>query len=143
MCYPHGTVTNELTSVPHILTSTNHRDSPLIVRYAMRAGFSGGLVVDYPNSTRAKKIFLCLVAGGVAAPLPAAKAEDGPATSASFVGAQRDHRGAGKHRGKKHSVPKGSKEWILAKKERRRRQEDKGEVRPDTKFTGRKRRPKF
>lgn len=107
----------------------------------MRAGFSGGLVVDYPNSTRAKKIFLCLVAGGVAAPLPAPKgADDGPPTSASFVSAQRD-RSAGKHL--KRGAKKTGKEWILAKKERRRRQENKGEVRPDTKFTGRKRRPKF
>jgi 18S rRNA (guanine1575-N7)-methyltransferase len=30
---------------------------------AMKAGFTGGLVVDYPNSTKAKKYFLCLFAG--------------------------------------------------------------------------------
>ena len=35
----------------------------LIVASAMKAGFSGGLVVDYPNSTKAKKYFLCLFAG--------------------------------------------------------------------------------
>eukprot|EP00808_Paulinella_micropora_P005928 g24606.t1 len=35
----------------------------LITQAAMRAGFSGGLVVDYPNSTKAKKYFLCLFAG--------------------------------------------------------------------------------
>ncbi|KAJ3004853.1 UNVERIFIED_CONTAM: Williams Beuren syndrome chromosome region 22 protein [Siphonaria sp. JEL0065] len=29
----------------------------------MRAGFTGGLVVDYPNPTKAKKYFLCLFAG--------------------------------------------------------------------------------
>ena len=29
----------------------------------MKAGFSGGLVIDYPNSTRAKKYFLVLEAG--------------------------------------------------------------------------------
>jgi 18S rRNA (guanine1575-N7)-methyltransferase len=29
----------------------------------MRAGFTGGLVVDYPNSTKAKKYYLCLFAG--------------------------------------------------------------------------------
>ena len=27
----------------------------LITTQAMKAGFTGGLVVDYPNSTRAKK----------------------------------------------------------------------------------------
>ena len=108
----------------------------------MKSGFSGGLVVDYPNSTRAKKIYLCLVAGGVSAPLPAAKGtSEGPPSAASFVAARRDGR-AGKYSGKKRGKVTG-KEWILAKKERRRRQENKGEVRPDTKFTGRKRRPKF
>ena len=34
---------------------------------AMRAGFSGGLVVDFPHSTRAKKYFLVLMVGGMAA----------------------------------------------------------------------------
>lgn len=38
---------------------------------AMRAGFSGGLVVDFPHSTRAKKYFLVLMVGGMtAAPQP-------------------------------------------------------------------------
>ena len=35
----------------------------LITASAMRCGFTGGLVVDYPNSTKAKKYFLCLFAG--------------------------------------------------------------------------------
>ena len=35
----------------------------MIMGAAMKAGFSGGLVVDYPNSTKAKKYFLCLFAG--------------------------------------------------------------------------------
>lgn len=30
---------------------------------AMRCGFSGGLVIDYPNSAKAKKFYLCLFAG--------------------------------------------------------------------------------
>lgn len=37
----------------------------------MKAGFYGGLVVDYPNSAKAKKYFLVLMTGG-AMPLPAA-----------------------------------------------------------------------
>lgn len=28
-----------------------------------QSGFSGGLVVDYPHSTRAKKYYLCLMVG--------------------------------------------------------------------------------
>lgn len=35
----------------------------------MKAGFYGGLVVDYPNSTKARKYFLVLMTGG-AMPLP-------------------------------------------------------------------------
>jgi len=32
-----------------------HLQVELITMQAMKAGFTGGLVVDYPNSTRAKK----------------------------------------------------------------------------------------
>jgi len=41
----------------------NPQQMELITTCAMRAGFSGGLVVDYPNSSKAKKYFLCLMAG--------------------------------------------------------------------------------
>ena len=34
------------------------RQATLLTDAAMRAGFSGGLVVDFPHSTRAKKYFL-------------------------------------------------------------------------------------
>lgn len=36
----------------------------LITQIAQRAGFGGGIIVDYPNSKKAKKIFLCLYVGG-------------------------------------------------------------------------------
>jgi 18S rRNA (guanine1575-N7)-methyltransferase len=35
----------------------------MITSAALKAGFSGGLVVDYPNSTKAKKYFLVIEAG--------------------------------------------------------------------------------
>ncbi|KAG5268021.1 hypothetical protein AALO_G00207360 [Alosa alosa] len=41
----------------------NSEQLELITGQAMRAGFTGGVVVDYPNSTKAKKFFLCLFAG--------------------------------------------------------------------------------
>ena len=44
--------------------------SPFLPPPAMKAGFSGGLVVDYPNSSKAKKIFLCLMTGGGNQTLP-------------------------------------------------------------------------
>lgn len=31
---------------------------------AMKSGFSGGLIIDYPNSTKAKKYYLVIEAGG-------------------------------------------------------------------------------
>lgn len=37
----------------------------------MKAGFYGGVVIDYPNSAKAKKFFLVLMTGG-SAPLPQA-----------------------------------------------------------------------
>jgi len=35
-----------------------------VTAQAIKAGFSGGVVVDYPNSTKAKKFFLVLMTGG-------------------------------------------------------------------------------
>jgi 18S rRNA (guanine1575-N7)-methyltransferase len=35
----------------------------LITSIAQRAGFGGGIVVDYPNSNKAKKVFLVLTVG--------------------------------------------------------------------------------
>lgn len=35
----------------------------MITSAAMKSGFSGGLVVDFPNSTRAKKYYLVIEAG--------------------------------------------------------------------------------
>lgn len=36
----------------------------MLTTAAMKSGFSGGIVVDYPNSTKAKKYYLVLEAGG-------------------------------------------------------------------------------
>ena len=35
----------------------------MITSAAMRNGFTGGVIVDYPNSRKAKKYFLQLMAG--------------------------------------------------------------------------------
>lgn len=43
----------------------------LLTSQAMKAGFYGGVVIDFPNSAKAKKFFLVLMTGG-AAPLPQA-----------------------------------------------------------------------
>ena len=33
----------------------------LITQQAMKAGFTGGVVIDYPNSTKAKKLAHCML----------------------------------------------------------------------------------
>ncbi|PNI92552.1 BUD23 isoform 6, partial [Pan troglodytes] len=41
----------------------NSEQLELITTQATKAGFSGGMVVDYPNSAKAKKFYLCLFSG--------------------------------------------------------------------------------
>lgn len=49
----------------------NAEQIEMITAQAMKAGFYGGVVVDYPNSAKAKKYYLVLMTGG-AAPMPKA-----------------------------------------------------------------------
>uniref|UniRef100_F7G295 18S rRNA (guanine-N(7))-methyltransferase n=2 Tax=Bilateria TaxID=33213 RepID=F7G295_ORNAN len=116
----------------------NAEQLELITAQAMKAGFQGGLVVDYPNSTKAKKFFLCLFAG-VGGPLPeglGSQCAEGEELKESKFSRERQRFKTAKGK----SVKK-SRDWVLEKKERRRRQGK--EVRADTRYTGRKRRPRF
>jgi len=111
----------------------------LITSQAMRSGFTGGVVVDYPNSTRAKKIFLVLFAGVSNAVIPKALgAEESHATATFTTGRDRNTNNDRRRNGK---PMKKSKEWIIKKKDRRKKQGK--EVRADSKFSGRKRKTKF
>ncbi|XP_050985298.1 probable 18S rRNA (guanine-N(7))-methyltransferase [Labeo rohita] len=116
----------------------NSEQLELITAQAMKAGFTGGMVVDYPNSSKAKKFFLCLFAG-VSGVLPkgldSESSDRGVSNQAQFT-AQRS-----RFKNMKGKSAKKSKDWILEKKERRRRQGK--EVRADTKYTGRHRKPRF
>ena len=49
----------------------------------MKAGFFGGVVVDYPNSTKAKKFFLVLMTGGNM-PLPQALGTEGDSSTVPY-----------------------------------------------------------
>jgi len=127
------------------------KQAEMITMAAMRAGFSGGLVVDYPNSTRAKKYFLTLMAGPPAE-IPKPKGISGSASEDSEAedGIKMSGRVSGKRRkgddgkastgGKCHPDQKG-KAWILKKKEIRRKR-GYMDVKEDTKYTGRKRKSK-
>jgi len=106
---------------------------------AMKAGFTGGLVIDYPHSTRAKKYYLCLFAGVLPnqeLPKPLTGME-GKTTEGIKMEWQRRRDKVRKQ----ERNPVKSKAWILAKKESQRKKGLK--VRPDTKYTGRKRKDRF
>jgi len=92
----------------------------LITSIAQRAGFGGGVVVDYPNSKKARKVFLCLFVGDGGAHVPeglqgdagAAEGEDGKA-----MFEKRRQRESRRERNRKVKLVKGGREWILQKKE--------------------------
>ncbi|XP_043910075.1 probable 18S rRNA (guanine-N(7))-methyltransferase [Protopterus annectens] len=97
----------------------NSEQLELITAQAMKAGFTGGLVVDFPNSTKAKKFFLCLFAG-TSGTLP-----KGLGTESSDREVPNQIRFANERtrfKSLKGKSLKKSRDWILEKKERRRRQ---------------------
>ncbi|TYZ64632.1 hypothetical protein PybrP1_012143 [[Pythium] brassicae (nom. inval.)] len=107
---------------------------------AMRCGFSGGLVIDFPNSAKAKKFYLCLFAGFEAAPTIPRALGTGEDASASEIAFQARRKQLNQRKGKGRESVK-AKDWVLAKKERYRKQGKK--VKADSKFTGRRRPSKF
>ncbi|XP_058062941.1 probable 18S rRNA (guanine-N(7))-methyltransferase [Anopheles bellator] len=112
----------------------NGEQIELVTTQAMKAGFYGGLVVDYPNSSKAKKYFLVLMTGGVAK-LPVAL---GTTEGESQVPYSKKREFAKNARGK---PLKKSREWVQAKKERRRQHGE--ETRKDSRYTARKRSGRF
>lgn len=112
----------------------NPKQIEMITSQAMKSGFTGGLVIDYPNSTKAKKFFLVLLTGGQQQ-MPKALGTEGAGVQQNGRVSYEDRRlRMKKARGK---PLKKSRDWILEKKERRRKQGR--ETREDTKYTGRKR----
>ncbi|PFH54206.1 hypothetical protein AMATHDRAFT_135863 [Amanita thiersii Skay4041] len=113
----------------------------LITSIAQKAGFGGGIVVDYPNSNKAKKIFLCLfIGGGGTQPMPKGlEGDEVVGAGAKFE--RRRERVSTQARSRKRKSIK-DRDWILKKKElyRKRGKED---VPNDSRYTGRKRRPVF
>jgi 18S rRNA (guanine1575-N7)-methyltransferase len=136
----------------------------MISNAAMSAGFTGGVVVDYPNSTKAKKYYLVLFAGTAdkqkkqtnILPEPRGVATATTTTSSSSrqggygggneIDYERSRNTKRGHQQQQHHqhrnddssrVVKRSRTWIERKKETQRRQGK--DVRPDSKYTGRKR----
>ncbi|KAK9287007.1 hypothetical protein L1049_015415 [Liquidambar formosana] len=121
----------------------------LILGFAMRAGFAGGVVIDFPHSTKRRKEYLVLTCGppSVNTAVPKGKGEDGESCSDDESSEDEENRMvciSDRRRPRKlQKITKKGKgrEWILKKKEQMRR---KGNVvPPDTKYTARKRKSRF
>lgn len=112
----------------------NGEQIELVTAQATRAGFYGGVVVDFPNSAKAKKYFLVLMTGGPSV-LPQALGVDSRETVVPYASRREQTKKA------RAKSLKSSRDWIAEKKERRRRQGKK--VAQDSKYTGRRRCGKF
>lgn len=110
----------------------NSEQAVLIAQAASRVGFSGGLLVDYPNSSKAKKFYLCL---SFERSYKVPKALGSGASGVEMIGRAtsnaRERKGNNKWKNPK------DKAWIEKKKDRMRAQGKT--VKNDSKYTGRKR----
>jgi len=105
--------------------------SATVMAEAKRAGFGGGIVIDYPESKKARKYYLCLVAGS---------------TSSSTFSAPKGLTEQSERLTKRQKMEKKKqetrKEFITRKKELYRKRGKEG-VPNDSKYSGRKRRDRF
>lgn len=107
----------------------------VIAQAASKVGFAGGVVIDYPNSSKAKKYYLCLSFERTYK-LPSAMGAAGPEVGVQVVGRERQMNGE-RRSNKPHRPAVKSLDWIKNKKEQRRKHGK--EVKTDSKFTGRRR----
>lgn len=109
----------------------NDKQRNMITQAAVRAGFGAGILEDDPETKNAK-VYLVLTVGGVGGDIT------GVVNGMDGVDVM-DSRGGKK--GGKGDIKKGTKAWIIKKKEQ---MERKGKiVKATSKYTGRKRRTQF
>ncbi|KAM0792902.1 hypothetical protein ACM66B_002663 [Microbotryomycetes sp. NB124-2] len=118
-----------------------------IMEFATKAGFGGGLVVDYPNSTKKKKFYLVLYSGQPdPSQMPRALGVEGSEEldNDRIAFEKRRERAKSSNGGRSSKKRQSVKDldWILKKKERY-RQKGKADVPRDSKYTARKRKPRF
>eukprot|EP00943_MAST-04B_sp_MAST-4B-sp1_P004281 g4281.t1 len=125
----------------------------MAVQAALACGFTGGVVVDFPDSTKAKKYYLTVTAGtnhtylkplgldGIQSTLGNGKKRNRKSfetqTTVHFEGVRVDKKNHRKRRKQGEKSRHKSKGWIKAKKERQQKQGK--EVRKNSKYTGRRR----
>jgi len=115
----------------------NDAQANLIATAASRAGFAGGIVVDYPNSTKAKKHYLCL---SMDRHHTNSKTNDTelPRAPGIVVVNERTQQSHQRRISKKFVK---NKQWVIQKKEHQRSLGRN--IQSDSKFTGRKRKDRF
>ncbi|KAI7746656.1 hypothetical protein M8C21_030236 [Ambrosia artemisiifolia] len=127
----------------------NNAQRELILGFAMRAGFAGGVVIDYPHSSKKRKEYLVLTCGppSMSTAAPSAKGEDGNSSSDDDSSGDEENQTVSisdrnRPRKKQKITKKGkTRSWVLKKKEKMR---SKGNVvPPDSKYTARKRKARF
>ena len=96
----------------------------LITQSAQRAGFGGGLVVDYPNSKKARKMYLCLMVGQQEVPRGVGGEEvtigvgEHARRREEVANERRRRKERGEARGKGRMTKEvKAKDWVLKKKE--------------------------
>ncbi|KAJ9071750.1 18S rRNA (guanine1575-N7)-methyltransferase [Entomophthora muscae] len=109
----------------------------MIMGAAMKSGFTGGLVIDYPNSKKARKHYLCLFAGQSDEPIPQPLGLEDCREEGAIFSSKRMRN----PKKSKVGVSTKGKSWVIAKKEASRAKGLK--VANDSKYTARKRRPRF
>jgi 18S rRNA (guanine1575-N7)-methyltransferase len=105
----------------------------LIAQAASRVGFAGGLVVDYPNSAKAKKYYLVLSFERTFKVPTSAGVDQG--NSVDVVARARNKGKRALKTGAKAKFK--SRDWVLQKKEKAVKQGK--QVKTDSKYSGRKR----
>jgi 18S rRNA (guanine1575-N7)-methyltransferase len=110
----------------------NPQQIEIITQSAVKAGFLADLTVDFPDSTKAKKYYLVLHTGSSSFYKPPLPLKD-----ENEVQVYKRKSKKSKH----VKVNQQSKQWIQNKKQRQKKQGK--DVKPDSKYTGRKRHPKF
>jgi len=97
-------------------------------------------VVDYPNSKKARKVFLCLFVGGGGAQQQMPEGIEGEDDAHARFERRREKEKKRSRSGKRKNIK--DKDWILRKKELYRQRGKEGVPR-DSKYTGRKRKAIF
>ncbi|CAJ0942065.1 unnamed protein product, partial [Mesorhabditis belari] len=113
------------------------RQTEMIMSMAQKAGFDGGLVVDYPHSAKAKKIYLVLMTGGMQK-LPSALTGEEVDEKRQAECTQRRNFVVDRKQNKR--AAKGSKAWITQKVEAAKK---RGRDFTESKYSGRKRKARF